>query len=125
MAADYEPAYAALRAVMARAAAGMDITRDEPGEMVVRTPWLDPKTKEPGWFGSVKIGKGYVSYHLMPLYALPELRDSAPPELAKRMRGKTCFNFKRVEPELFQALERLTAEAASRYGAPVAARPHG
>lgn len=123
--AEFEPVFRALREVMARAAVGMSVTRDEPGEMVVRTPWTDPKTKEPGWFGSVKAGKAYVSYHLMPLYAFPEMRERVPPELAKRMQGKTCFNFKRAEPELFSALERLTAEAAVLSQEPASPRPRG
>ena len=48
----------------------------------------------PLFFGSVRKGKGYVSFHLFPLYTCPELRDGMSPELAKRMQGKSCFNFK-------------------------------
>jgi hypothetical protein len=40
------------------------------------------------------------------------------------MQGKNCFNFKKVEPELFDALKRLTAECASAYVSPVVAHPH-
>ena len=61
------------------------------------------------YFGSVKVGKAYVSFHLMPLY---ELAKNISPELSKRMQGKTCFNFK-TNPELglLAELEQLTAEA--------------
>jgi len=45
-------------------------------------------------------------------------------DLQKRMQGKSCFNFKKVELELFDALERLTAECATAYADPVDAKPH-
>ena len=61
----------------------------------------------------MQIKKNYVSCHLMPLYALPTLREKVPLNLQKRMQGKSCFNFKEVEAELFDALERLTSQCAA------------
>jgi len=62
------------------------------------------------YFGSVRLGKAYVSFHLMPLYMSPVMTKSISPALKKRMQGKTCFNFKAVpEPELIRDLTRLTA----------------
>ncbi len=110
---DFDAAFAALRAIMLRRPAGLVVTRDAPGDLVVRTEALDSKTGEPGWFGTVTVKKGYVAYHLMPLYTRPELADGLSAELAKRRQGKTCFNFKRPDPALFAELERLT-EAAAR-----------
>jgi hypothetical protein len=40
------------------------------------------------------------------------------------MQGKSCCNFKKVEPELFDALERLTAQCAAAYAMPIAPQPH-
>jgi len=61
------------------------------------------------FFGSVRLGKAYVSFHLMPLYMCPVLIESLSPALRKRMQGKTCFNFKtEPEPELVTGLMRLT-----------------
>jgi hypothetical protein len=31
------------------------------------------------------------------------------------MQGKSCFNFKKVEPELFKELAELTRQGAERY----------
>ena len=59
------------------------------------------------WFGAVQIKKNYVSYHLMPIYAFPELLDGLSPELKKRMQGKSCFNFKAVDRSLFTELGAL------------------
>jgi len=63
----------------------------------------------------VRLGKAYVSFHLMPLYMSPVLTKSISPALKKRMQGKTCFNFKTDPgPELIAELKRLT-EAALKH----------
>src|ERR1700743_1196247 len=51
----------------------------------------------PMWFGSIRLGKAYVSFHLMPLYMKDPLQRLVTPELARHMQGKSCFNFK-TEP---------------------------
>ena len=62
------------------------------------------------FFGSVKAGKAYVSFHLMPLYMCAPLTGGISPALKKRMQGKTCFNFKSDPgPELIAELQQLTA----------------
>jgi hypothetical protein len=64
------------------------------------------------FFGSVRLGKAYVSFHLMPLYMCPVLATRISPALKKRMQGKTCFNFKTdPEPELIASLTQLTEAA--------------
>lgn len=124
MADSLEPVFAELRERMLRSSKGMNVAQDQPGSVVLKTLWNEPGKKEPAWFGAVQLKKNYVSWHLMPLYALPSLREGLSPDLEKRMQGKSCFNFKKVEPELFDMLERLTAECAAAYDAPVTAQPH-
>ncbi|RYE42893.1 MAG: hypothetical protein EOP21_07950 [Hyphomicrobiales bacterium] len=116
--------FSALRERLLRARGGMEVAADEPGNLIVKTPWIEPGKKEPAWFGAVQRKKNYVSCHLMPLYALPALRELVPPDLAKRMQGKSCFNFKAVDPGLFDMLESLTATCATAYATPVSAIPH-
>jgi len=60
------------------------------------------------WFGAVRLGKSYVSYHLMAVYAFPELLTGLSPQLKKRMQGKSCFHFTAVDEPLFDELEQLT-----------------
>lgn len=117
-----EPVFVALRDVLLKASSGMDVTVDEPGRVIVKTRWIDAKSNEPAWFSMVQIKKNYVSFHLMPIYSTPALADHAPPELRARMQGKSCFNFKTVDPDLFDALARLTTACAMAYAQPVA--PH-
>jgi hypothetical protein len=44
----------------------------------------------------------------------PELLNDISPELKKHMQGKSCFNFKKVEPALFRELEVLTHKGAEK-----------
>jgi hypothetical protein len=68
------------------------------------------------FFGSVRLGKAYVSFHLMPLYMNPTLTNTIAPAMKKRMQGKTCFNFKtQPEPEALSELKRLTAAGLKQW----------
>ena len=108
----FDNIHARLRAVMLDNAPGQVVAKDEAGDLVVRTATVDPKTGQPGWFGTVTIKKSYVAYHLMPLYTDTALSESVSPALAKRRQGKTCFNFKVVDEALFGELAELTRRAA-------------
>jgi hypothetical protein len=57
----------------------------------------------------VQVGKAYVSFHLTGMDGNAKLRDAMSKQLAARMQGKTCFNFKISDEVLFQELEGLTA----------------
>jgi hypothetical protein len=70
------------------------------------------------FFGAVRRGKAYVSYHLMPLYTNPELQARVPDVLKPRKQGKTCFNFRSVTEEQVQALAELTKACAEQFERP-------
>jgi hypothetical protein len=78
-----------------------------------------PDDKYPGGilFGGVKAQKRYVSYYLMPAYSEPELAASISAELRKRMQGKSCFNFTKVDEGLFDELADLTQRGLDAYAA--------
>ncbi len=67
------------------------------------------------YFGSVKINKSYVSFHLMPVYVFPDLLVGLSPGLKRRMQGKSCFNFKEIDRELFQELSQLVGAGYDQY----------
>jgi hypothetical protein len=73
------------------------------------------KNKRRLFFGAVRVGKAYVSFHLMPVYGFADLRESMSPELQKHMQGKSCFNFKAVDEKLFQELRTLTKAGFERF----------
>ena len=69
------------------------------------------------FFGAVRRGKAYISFYLMPVYAEPSLLGGISPALRKHMQGKSCFNFKTVDEELFKELETLTKAGFTRFKA--------
>jgi hypothetical protein len=70
---------------------------------------------KPMCYGGVRLGKQYVSYYLMSVYAAPELVRNMSPELKKRMQGKSCFNFTKVDEALFAELKALTRIGAAKF----------
>ena len=74
-----------------------------------------PGGKPWDYVAGIRVGKTYVSYYLMPVYGMPGLLDGISPELSKRMQGKACFNFTRVDEPLFTELAALTATGIDRY----------
>ncbi len=78
------------------------------------TTKLDPKGK-PEFFASAQVKKAAVSFYLMPVYCYPELLQKIGPDLKKRMQGKSCFNFKGVDPALFTELKQLVDRSYQRY----------
>jgi hypothetical protein len=115
MPADPAAVFAALKPALATYAKRLSVKADAPKEytLVTKSPSPFPQHKgQPLYFGSVRLGKAYVSFHLMPLYMCPKLKDRISPALKKRMQGKTCFNFKSGPPaETVAELQQL-AEAA-------------
>jgi hypothetical protein len=109
---DFTGVFAALKLVFARHVKRLSVKTDTPIEytLLTKSPSPFPQHKgQPMYFGSVRLGKAYVSFHLVPLYMNPALTKSISPELKKRMQGKACFNFKAgPERELIAELKRLT-----------------
>jgi hypothetical protein len=70
---------------------------------------------KPLFFGAVVSGKAYVSFHLMPLYWDPSLRQKVSAELKKHMRGQSGFHFTERKPALFRELGKLTAAGLALY----------
>ena len=62
----------------------------------------------------VEVGKAYVSFHHMGVYARPEVMKGVSKALRARMQGKSCFNFKTANAELFQELKQLTGQSIVR-----------
>jgi hypothetical protein len=69
------------------------------------------------YFGGVRLGKKYVSYHLFPVYVAPKLLEGMSPGLKKRMQGKSCFNFEAPDDALFEELALLTQKGFETFEA--------
>ena len=111
---EFSRVFAKLKAIFKPYAKKMDIAADNRTYYLLNTGHI-MKNKRPLCFGGVRMGKNYVSFYLMSLYACPDLLTSMSPELKKRMQGKSCFNFKEVDVELFKELAKLTKAGAGRF----------
>jgi hypothetical protein len=98
-----------LRKILEPHSVRLTVTANAPDHYCLELAF-SPKLKKAMPAAWVKIGKGYVSYHFMPVYMFPKLRERLSEELRARMQGKSCFNFKVPDETLFKELERLTTE---------------
>ena len=110
---DKSQIFDALKPILARYSESLSIIVDN-GESYHLETQHAMKNKKNLFFGAVHIKKNYVSYHLMPVYINPELLTSISSTLIKRMQGKSCFNFKRIDSEFIDELSSLT-ESGYRY----------
>jgi hypothetical protein len=104
----------ALRALLEPYVGALHETKDGFGGWCLETGYVE-KFGTPVFFGGVREGKAYVSYYLMPVYMCPDLLKEMSPELKKHMQGKSCFNFKQLEPTLFAELRTLTERGFARF----------
>ncbi len=111
--------FAELRKILSKNAGALSIKSDTPVYFCLEGA-TGPSTVQV-WKGKmrapkipvawVKVGKAYVSYHLMGLYGNAALSKVISKELKVRMQGKTCFNFRSPDDLLFKELEKLTGQS--------------
>ncbi|MEW6306336.1 MAG: hypothetical protein AB1705_22960 [Verrucomicrobiota bacterium] len=109
MKAEFEMVFGRLREILAPYAGRLKVSADVVEHYCLDVEYSE-KLKKGYPVAWVKASKAYVSYHFMPVYMFPQLRAGMSEGLKARMQGKSCFNFKAVDEELFQELERVTAE---------------
>ena len=103
-----------LKKILTPYAPKLTITADTSEAYSLDGPYSE-KWKKAVFFGAVQIKKNYVSFYLMPVYMFPDLLKDISPELKKHMQGKSCFNFKRVERDLFKELASLAHKGVGRF----------
>jgi hypothetical protein len=104
---DFAAVFDRLKAILTPYAPRMVVVKDDPAWYYLGTKSAGAN-KTPIMFAAVRIGKSYVSFHLMPLYINPVLQARLSPALKKRQQGKACLNFTAVDEDLFAELAELT-----------------
>ena len=117
--ADFHAVEARLRRILDPYRDELSVTTEGPNGMILELPGYEGKPW--GYVAGTKIGKSYVSFHLMSVYTDPELMASMSAGLRRRMQGKSCFNFTKVDEPLFAELEKVTAKGIARHPEMVAA----
>jgi hypothetical protein len=119
MPSEFQVVFSRLREILRKNKKGFEVTEDSatryclagtPGSETLKA-WKG-KTRRPeipvAW---VQIGKAYVSYHLMGIYMNAALHKQISKPLKLRMQGKSCFNFKANDEELFKEVDSLTSRS--------------
>jgi hypothetical protein len=109
--ADFHEVEARLRSILEPYRDRLTVAKEGPEGIYLELPGYEGQPW--GYVGGTRVGKSYVSYYLMGAYD-GGLQAEMSPELRKRMQGKTCFNFTRIDEPLFAELESLTAKAIER-----------
>jgi hypothetical protein len=111
--ADFQAVEARLRSILEPYRDTLSVTKEGPAGMVLELPGYEGKPW--GYVAGTQINKSYVSFHLMSVYTDPSLMAGMSPELRKRMQGKSCFNFTKIDEPLFEELESITAKGVARH----------
>ena len=112
--ADFPVVFEKLKSILKQYEKDLTVKVDSKDTYYLDGPYTE-KWKKELFFGSAQIKKNYVSFYLMPVYMYPDLLKGISPELEKHRQGKSCFNFKKVEPELLQELAALTEKGYARF----------
>ncbi len=111
---EFTRVFAALKKLVRPLAKRMTVLSDAPDKFILEGGYSEEHKKKI-WFGGVQRGKAYVSYHLIAVYAFPDLLKDLSPKLRARMQGKSCFNFTKYDPALFREVGRLTKRSFERF----------
>ena len=113
---DFSQVYARLRSIYQPFdGKGINASVNTETEYILTGPETPVSQGRELWFGGLQIKKNYVSCHLMAVYIFPDLLNDISPELKKRMQGKSCFNFKKIDESLIKQLETLTQKSYQRF----------
>jgi hypothetical protein len=107
-AAEFQATFETLKKVLGPYTRKFDVIVDKPGRFYLASRTAKTSSGAAIWFGGVDIRKNYVSFHFIPVYAMPALVKTLSPSLKKRMQGKGCFNFTAIEPAHVKELKALT-----------------
>lgn len=105
-----QEAFDGLRKILVRHSKNFRVKFDTPGHYGIESRealW----NRKPLFFASAQIKKTYVSFHLLPLYACPDLKKGLSAELTKRIHGTACLNFKEADAKLFAEVNELANAA--------------
>lgn len=117
MTAEFDAVFERLKGFFAAHEAKAVVLHDEPHRYYLGTHEVRAKDGYRTWLGGVEVKKAYVSAHLIPVYAHPDMLEALSPELRKRMQGKSCFNFKRIDETLLAEMQALVDRGVKQFEA--------
>lgn len=73
------------------------------------------KKPQPTYIAGVIQQKNYVSFYFSPIYSHPDLFSNISPDLRKVLKGKSCFNINKTNPQLLKEIESILKEGINKY----------
>jgi hypothetical protein len=111
----FDVTFRTLRGILKPHSKRLLVQADTPKVYTLALRDVTDRVGRPLFFGSVRKGKAYVSYHLMSLYMNRTLVQELSPALRKRMQGKSCFNFTTIETDQVKELTAVTKRSVARF----------
>jgi len=108
--------FEALKKIAKRHARSLSVASDGPTGYSLECKKTKMPNGNPMPFVGLTSRKSYVSFYLFPVYVEPALLDDCSDALMARMQGKSCFNFKRLDPVLDE-LDQLTRKCFAHWKA--------
>jgi len=73
------------------------------------------RKRENVYFAATKIQKTFVGFHLMHIYAQPSEIDRLGKDLKKLLKGKSCFQIKKVNDDLLHQIKESLEQGIDCY----------
>ncbi len=117
---DRQAIFDSIRAVLQKQSPPMVVSKDKAGVFELMgnkpVPYGSKKTIVPGmYFSSVVARKDMISFYFFPIYYHTDDFIDLIPTLAKCLKGKTCFNFKKPEQVHVKELNALLKKGAEAW----------
>jgi len=96
---------------------GSQVKQEKPGFHLYgsKEVSLFGKKPQPTYIAGVIQQKNYVSFYFSPIYSHPDLFKNINPDLKKFLKGKSCFNINKTNPQLLEEIEDLLKKGIIKY----------
>jgi len=114
---DFPGIFARIRKQLLPYSKKMDLRVDKEGNFhlyIVNDIELAGRMFKEVYFGGIAIKKTMVSFYFFPIYTHPQ-HFSIPAAIQKNLKGKSCFNFKKLDDVQEKAIAELLKEGAAFY----------
>jgi hypothetical protein len=114
---DFQAIFTRIRQLMLPYAKKMDARVDKDGVYhlyIIKDIELAGRKFKECYFGGVLIQKTMVAFYFFPIYSHPKALE-IPAEIQKNLKGKSCFNFKKINAAQEKAISVLLKQGFDLY----------
>jgi gamma-glutamylcyclotransferase (GGCT)/AIG2-like uncharacterized protein YtfP len=115
---DFNEIHAQLRKILAKYSPPLTAKNDTPTAYnlySVKDLVIAGRNFKEVYFAGTVIHKNIVSLYFFPVYTHPQSFGDLPEELKKCLKGKNCFNFKKIDSKLLKQIEKMAKDGFKIY----------